>query len=264
MDLQKLSNSLRQDILKMVYAAQSGHPGGSFSVIDILTALYFGGFIHYNTKDVKSQERDYVILSKGHASPAIYAVLAEAGFFSKDEFFSFRQIDSKLQGHPTIKTPGVEVSTGSLGQGLSIAHGIALGKTDKKVFAILGDGELQEGNCWEAAMSAAHYKTDNLIAIIDRNNLQIDGNTEDVMAVGNAVEKFQSFNWEVFEIDGHNFQQIEDTLNKAIAVKGKPAVIIANTVKGKGVSFMENQAGWHGKAPNEKQFEEAMKELQSL
>lgn len=264
MDFPKLASQLRQDILKMVYAAQSGHPGGSFSVIDILIVLYFGGFVKYNAQNPQWEERDYVILSKGHASPALYAILAEAGFFPKDEHFTFRQVDSKLQGHPTKKAPGVEVSTGSLGQGLSIAHGIALGKPDKKVFAILGDGELQEGNCWEAAMSAAHYKTENLVAIVDRNNLQIDGNTEDVMAVGNAVEKFKSFDWEVFEIDGHDFKQIEDTLNKAIAVKGKPAVIIANTVKGKGVSFMENQAGWHGKAPNEEQFEEAMKELEAL
>jgi transketolase len=262
MNIKKLSYTLRQDILKMIYSAQSGHPGSSFSIIDILIVLYFKKIINYNIEDVNCQDRDYCILSKGHASPALYAILGELGFFSKDEYFTLRQIDSILQGHPTKKTPGVEVSGGSLGQGLSVAHGIALSQPNKKIFALLGDGELQEGSCWEAVMSAAHYKTDNLVAIVDRNNLQIDGETENVMALGNIAEKFKAFHWEVLEMDGHNFDEIEKVIHQAIKVQGKPTVIIAHTVKGKGVSFMENQVSWHGKAPNEEQFNEAMKELE--
>ena len=262
MNIKKLSYTLRQDILKMIYSAQSGHPGSSFSIIDILIVLYFKNILHYDAKDLTCQERDYCVLSKGHASPAIYAILGELGFFPKDEYFTFRQVDSILQGHPTKKTPGIEVSGGSLGQGLSVAHGIALAKPSQKIFALLGDGELQEGNCWEAAMSAAHYKTDNLVAIIDRNNLQIDGDTEHVMSLGDVAEKFKAFGWEVLTMNGHDFEDIETVIREAVAVQGRPTAIVASTIKGKGVSFMENQASWHGKAPNEEQFHAAMKELE--
>lgn len=262
MDLQQKANKLRQDILKMIYAAEAGHPGGSLSVIDILTTLYYGGFVSYNAQNPKDDKRDYVILSKAHASPAMYAVLADLGFFAPEEIFSFRQIDSKLQGHVcTTKVEGIDISGGSLGQGLSVANGIALGRRDRKVFCVLGDGELQEGQVWEAAMTSAHYKLDNLVAFVDRNTLQIDGETEKVMAVGNVAKKFEAFDWEVFECDGHDFEELQKTIEKAIAVKGKPAVIVAKTVKGKGVSFMENNAGWHGKAPNDEQFNLAIEEL---
>jgi len=258
---EQITKSLRQDIIKMIYTAQSGHPGGACSIIDILAVLYFGKFIQFDAKKPEWEERDYLILSKGHASAALYAVLAELSFFKKDELFLFRQVNSLLQGHPVKKIPGIEVSTGSLGQGLSVANGIALGKPEKKVFAILGDGELQEGQVWEAVMTAYHYKLSNLVAIVDKNNLQIDGSTEDLKSLGKLSDKFKSFNWQVFEIDGHNFTEIEKTLNQAIAVKDKPSVIIANTVKGKGISFMENNVKWHGKAPNEEEYEQAMQEL---
>jgi len=261
-DWTKLAPKLRQDIVNMVYLAQSGHPGGSLSIIDILIVLYFGGILKYDSKNPQWEERDYFILSKGHASPALYAVLAEAGYFSKEEFFSFRQIDSLLQGHPVNKIPGVEVSTGSLGQGLSVACGIALGKKDKNVFVALGDGELQEGQVWEAAMTAAHYQLNNLIAIVDKNNLQIDGPTKKVMHVGDIAKKFEAFNWEVQKIDGHNFSAIETAFKKALEKKSqKPQVIVASTVKGKGISFMENNHNWHGKAPSEEEMEQVKKEL---
>ena len=262
MNLQAKSNELRQDILKMIFASQSGHPGGSLSVIDILTTLYYGGFVKYDAKNPEAEDRDFVVLSKAHTSPAMYAVLGDLGFFSKDEQFTFRQISSKLQGHVcATKVEGIDVSGGSLGQGLSVANGMAMGARDKKVFCVMGDGELQEGQIWEAVMTSAHYKLDNLVAFVDRNTLQIDGNTEDVMGVGNVADKFKAFDWEVIECDGHDFDALTAATEKAIAVKGKPTVIVANTVKGKGVSFMENQAGWHGKAPNEQQLEDALQEL---
>ena len=263
MNLQEKANNLRKDILTMVYAAQSGHPGGSLSVIDILTTIYFGEgkngkFLNYDSKNPQLENRDYCIVSKGHASPAVYATLAEAGFFNKDEFFSFRQVNSKLQGHPTKKVPGIEVSGGSLGQGLSVANGIAMGKPEQKVYCILGDGELQEGQVWEAAMSSAHYKLKNLVAFVDRNTLQIDGRTEDVMSVGDVRKKFKSFGWDTLEINGHNFEEITEALNTALKSSENPTAIIAHTKKGHGISFMEDQAGWHGKAPNDEQLERAL------
>ena len=258
---------VRRNILKMINSAKSGHPGGSLSGVDILTVLY-GKSLNIPkdwdlSKDFNS--RDRFILSKGHASPLLYAILAEHGLISEELLPSFRKINSKLQGHPSKGyLNGVEVSTGSLGQGLSIGCGIAMGlKLDKNlanVVVYLGDGELQEGSCWEAFMQAGHRNLNNLIAIIDRNKLQIDGCTEDVMSLGNVATKIKDFNWEVVEIDGHNFNEIYEAIEVA-KKSSKPFAIVANTVKGKGVSFMENQAGWHGKAPNEEQLAQALEEL---
>ena len=258
---------VRRNILKMINSAKSGHPGGSLSGADILTVLY-GKSLNIPkdwdlSKDFNS--RDRFILSKGHASPLLYAILAEHGLISEELLPSFRKINSKLQGHPSKGyLNGVEVSTGSLGQGLSIGCGIAMGlKLDKNpanVVVYLGDGELQEGSCWEAFMQAGHRNLNNLIAIIDRNKLQIDGCTEDVMSLGNVATKIKDFNWEVVEIDGHNFNEIYEAIEMA-KKSSKPFAIVANTVKGKGVSFMENQAGWHGKAPNDEQLAQALEEL---
>ena len=265
--LKKSAFNVRRNILKMIHAAKSGHPGGSLSGADILTVLYEKSLNIPKDWDKSSDfdKRDRFVLSKGHASPLLYSVLAEHGMFSKDELLSFRKINSKLQGHPSKGyLPGIEASTGSLGQGLSLACGIALGlKLDKNpanVVAYLGDGELQEGSCWEAFMQAAHRNLDNLIAIIDRNKLQIDGSTEDVMALGDVAEKIKAFNWEVLEINGHDYTEIYEAVEKA-KVSKKPFAIVANTIKGKGVSFMENQAGWHGKAPNDEQLAQALEEL---
>ena len=263
-----LSAQVRLDALTMIYAAQSGHPGSSFSTVEILVSLYFGGFLKFDPQNPKAEDRDYFILSKGHGCPALYAILGELGFFSKEEFFRLRQIDSLLQGHPETFIPGIEIASGPLGQGLSVANGIAMalkasGKTNR-VFSLHGDGELQEGNIWEAVMTAAQYKSDNLIAIIDRNRLQIDGPTVDIKALGDVSEKFRAFGWETFEMDGHDFDDISKTFTKALETNGKPTAIIANTVKGKGVSFMENQVGWHGKAPNDEQFAMAKSELEKF
>lgn len=266
-NLPKIATEVRLDALKMIYAAQSGHPGSSFSPVEILVSLYFGGFLKFNPKNPKWDERDYFILSKGHGCPALYAILGELGFFSKDEFFHLRHIGSLLQGHPETFIPGIEIASGPLGQGLSVANGVALAmKIDHKpnrVFSFHGDGELQEGNIWEAAMTAAKYKLDNLIAIIDRNQLQIDGATKSVCPVGDVAQKFRDFEWDVLEIaDGHNFDEIKKTLEKAIEMRGKPIAIVAHTIKGKGVSFMENKVEWHGKAPNEEQYLAAKTELE--
>lgn len=257
---------LRQDIIKMIYAAKSGHPGGSLSATDILTILFFDGFIKLDPQNPDWEERDYFILSKGHAAPALYAILGELGFFSKDEFFNLRQTGALLQGHPVKKIPGVEATTGSLGQGISVATGIAMGlKIDQKpnkVFTLLGDGETQEGQVWEASMSAAHHKLGNLVAVVDVNGLQIDGETTHVMKVNPLKEKFTSFGWEVMSCDGHDYAELSQTFKQAVEVKAKPVVILAKTIKGKGISFMENQAGWHGKAPSEEEFNQAMAELE--
>ena len=266
--LPETSKQLRTLIIKMIFSAQSGHPGGSLSCIDLLATLFFGGFLKYDPKNPDWEERDYCILSKGHASPALYSVLATAGYFPEEELYTFRQVSSMLQGHPSKKTtPGVEVSTGSLGQGLSVANGIALGlqmdNKPNKVWAFLGDGELQEGQIWEAAMSAAHFKLRNLIAVVDNNGLQIDGPNDEVMKVDPITEKFRSFGWEVLEVDGHNFEEISKIYQKALDVSNKPTAIIAHTIKGKGISFMENKAGWHGKAPNEEELQKALSELES-
>jgi len=261
--LQKISNELRVNILAMLLKSQSGHPGGSLSVIDILTAIYFD--IAKNNSDPLWEERDRVVLSKGHASPALFSVFAKKGYIDESELMTFRQVNSRLQGHPDKKCPGVEVATGSLGHGLSMANGIAMGfKMDKKpnrVFAIMGDGEIQEGQIWEGAMAASHYKLDNLVGIVDHNKLQIDGNVSDVMNVDSVEEKFRAFGWYVVTVNGHNFEEIINALKEAEEVKGKPTMIVAMTTKGKGVSFMENQAGWHGKAPSMDEFKIALKDL---
>ncbi len=265
-ELESFAKENRQNIIKMVYNAQSGHIGGALSSADILTVLYHKCMKTCpqwrDSKDFDNHDR--FVLSKGHASAALYAVLAQLGFFSKDELMSFRIFGSRLQGHPTPKCPGVEVATGSLGQGLSIACGMAMGlKLDKNpanVFCILGDGELQEGSVWEAFMHCAQLKLDNIVAIIDRNRLQIDGCTENIKSLDPLDDKLRAFNWDVQVIDGHDINAIYEAIEKAKKAQ-KPAVIIANTVKGKGVSFMENNAGWHGKAPNKEQFDLAMAEL---
>ena len=265
--LKKSALNVRRNIVKMVHAAKSGHPGGSLSGADILTLLYKKCLNIPKDWD-KSPDfnlRDRFILSKGHASPLLYSVLAECNIHCED-LLTFRKIDSRLQGHPAKDhLAGVEASTGSLGQGLSVACGIAMGlKLDDnkaKVVVYLGDGELQEGSCWEAIMQASHRKLDNLIAIVDRNKLQIDGCTEDIMSLDSLSEKFKSFGWNVAEINGHDFNEIFNTYNEA-KESDKPFVIIANTIKGKGISFMENQSGWHGKAPNDEQLEQALRELE--
>lgn len=263
--LEEKARLIRQDIIVMIGAAKSGHPGGSLSAADIMAALYFH-VMRYDPKNPKWPDRDRFVLSKGHACPVLYAALAEAGFYPKEEIITFRHIDSRLQGHPDMKKlPGVEFSTGSLGQGLSGAAGMALaGKLDKRdyrVFALIGDGESEEGQIWEAAMSSVHYGLDNLTAITDYNGLQIDGPNCEVMNITPLPDKWRAFGWHVIEIDGHNFVEILDALSPDAKVPGKPTMIIAHTVKGKGVSFMENQCDWHGKAPNEEQVKQALAEL---
>lgn len=264
-DLEKMANEVRKGIIEAVYNGQSGHPGGSLSVADILTVLYFNE-LNIDEKNPKWEERDRLVLSKGHCSPALYSCLANRGFFPVEDLKTFRKIDSYLQGHPDMKKiPGVDMTTGSLGQGLSSAVGMAMaGKMDKKdyrVYCILGDGEIEEGQVWEAAMAAHKYKLDNLCVIVDNNNLQIDGTIEEVMSPYPIDEKFKSFGFEIIKIDGHNMQEIMDAFDVAKHVKNKPVCIIAKTIKGKGVSYMENQVGWHGKAPNEEQYKIAMEEL---
>ena len=267
-ELKKIANEVRIGIIEEVYNAQSGHPGGALSVADILTVLYFNE-MNVDEKNPDMPNRDRLVLSKGHASPALYSVLANKGFFSKEKLKTFRKIDSNLQGHPDKnKVKGVDMTTGSLGQGLSAANGMALaGKLNKsnyRVYCILGDGELEEGQIWEAAMTSHHYKLDNLCVIVDNNNLQIDGKVEDVMNIYPIVDKFKSFGFETIQIDGHNITQIMEAFGQARKIKGKPTAIIAKTVKGKGVSYMENQAGWHGKAPNEDEYKRAINELKNI
>lgn len=262
----KLSASnVRKMILEAVHSAKAGHPGGALSSADILTYLYKEE-MNINPKDPQNPERDRFVLSKGHASPALYGVLAECGFIPCEDIKTFRNAESYLQGHPDMKgVRGVDMSTGSLGQGISAACGMALSaKLDKKdfrVYTILGDGECEEGQVWEAFMFAAHYKLDNLTAFLDFNGLQIDGDIREVMNPTPFDKKFEAFNWNVITIDGHSFEEIEKAIASAKETKGKPTVIIANTVKGKGVSFMENQAGWHGVAPNDEQYEKAVAEI---
>lgn len=263
--LKKIARDIRIDIIKETYHAGSGHPGGSLSAADIMTVLYFHE-LNIDPANLQKEARDKFVLSKGHATPVLYAALAHRGFFPKDDLVTFRKIGSRLQGHPDMKkVPGVEMSTGSLGQGFSVSVGMAIAnKLDQKearVYALLGDGELQEGIIWEAAMSAAHYKLDNLTAIVDWNGLQIDGKNDDVMMVAPVDEKFESFGFHVICIDGHNMEEIVNALAQARETKGKPTAIIAKTVKGKGVSFMENNAGWHGKAPSEEEAKKAIAEL---
>ena len=266
-ELEQRANDMRIDIVRMIAEAGSGHPGGSLSCADILTALYFGGVMDHDPQNPKWEGRDRFILAKGHAAPALYAALAHAGYFPREELMTLRKLGTRLQGHPDCNLcPGVEVSTGSLGQGLSIAAGacagLKLSGSTQTVFALLGDGECQEGQVWEAAMWAAHKKLDNLVAIVDRNCLQIDGNTADVCDPGDVAAKFAAFGWDAAEVDGHDIPALVSALSAAKADRsGKPHVLVARTVKGKGVSFMENQAGWHGKAPNAEQTQTALADL---
>ncbi len=263
----KKAEEIRYDIIKMIGEAGSGHPGGSLSGADIGAVLFFNE-MNYDPQNPTWECRDKFILSKGHAAPLLYALLAHAGFFERSELKTLRKYKSRLQGHPaSLMLPGVEISTGSLGQGLSISCGIALaGKIDNKnyrVYTLLGDGELDEGQVWEAAMFAAHKKLDNLCAIVDRNRLQIDGDTEKVMALEPLKEKWDAFGWHTILIDGHNITDILHAFEEFHSVKNKPTIILAKTVKGKGVSFMENKAGWHGKAPDREQTEQALKEIKA-
>ena len=267
-ELQRIANRLRLHVIEMTTAANSGHPGGSLSAADIVAALYFSVMKH-NPKKPQWEDRDRFVLSKGHVAPVLYAALAESGYFPVEELKTLRQLGSILQGHPVRgKVPGVEMSTGSLGQGLSMSCGIALaGKMDKKdyrTYCLLGDGELQSGQNWEAAMFASNYKLNNLTAIVDRNNLQICGKTEDVMALEPLVDKWMSFGWNVIETDGHDMSKILGAFEQAKAIDDAPTVIIFNTVKGKGVSFMENNASFHGKACNKKEYETAVEELSKV
>ncbi len=264
--LKETAREIRRGILTEVHAAKSGHPGGSLSIADIVTYLY-KEVMKVDPKNPKWEDRDRLVLSKGHTCPAVYAMLAELGFFPKAELETFRHIGSRLQGHPDMKhIPGIDFSTGSLGQGVSAAAGIALaGKTagkDYRVYAILGDGEIEEGQVWESAMFSAHYKLDNLCYIIDNNDLQIDGRVGEVCSPYPIDEKFRAFGFEVFTVDGHSFEELEAVFEKVKTVKGKPSAIIAKTIKGKGVSYMEDAVGWHGSAPNDEQYEQGMKDLE--
>ncbi|WP_373601279.1 transketolase [Paraclostridium bifermentans] len=267
-ELKNHAINIRKNIVEMIAKSKSGHPGGSLSSVEILTYLYFKE-MNINKDNLDSKERDYFVLSKGHAAPVLYSTLSEAGFIPKEELMTLRTLGSNLQGHPDSKRiKAVDVSTGSLGQGISNAVGIAIGakidNSNTRVYTLLGDGELQEGLVWEAAMSAAHYKLDNLVAFIDYNNLQIDGKNEDVMNIKPLDKKFEGFGWNVLIIDGHSFKDLEKSLKNARETKDKPTVIIANTVKGKGVSFMENNAGWHGSAPNAQQRDQAIEEIEAM
>ena len=264
-ELAEKARRIRINALKAIHAAKSGHPGGSLSSADILATLYFGE-LNIDPKNPKMADRDKFVLSKGHAVPALYAALGERGFYEVNEMMTLRQVGSKFQGHPNMsKVPGIEMSTGSLGQGFSAAVGMAIaGKIDKnpgRVYVLTGDGELQEGIVWEAAMQAAHRKLDNLVAIVDLNGLQIDGKVSDVKCVCPVDEKFRSFGWNVISVDGHNFEELTTAFKEAKSSKGVPTAIIAHTHKGKGVSFMEDNAGWHGKAPSDEELAAAIEEL---
>lgn len=267
-ELEKKAIEVRKGIIEAVYSGKSGHPGGSLSIADILTVLYFNE-MNIDEKNPKWEDRDRLVLSKGHCSPALYSCLANRGFFEVEKLKTFRNINSNLQGHPDMnKVPGVDMTTGSLGQGLSSANGMAIaGKMNNKnyrVYCILGDGEIEEGQVWEAAMASNKYKLDNLCVIIDNNNLQIDGTIEEVMSSYPIDEKFRSFGFEIIKINGHDIDEILKAFEVAKNVKGKPTCIIAKTIKGKGVSYMENQVGWHGKAPNEEQYKLAINELENF
>ena len=264
-DLKEMAKKIRLGIIEAVYSNKSGHPGGSLSIADIMTVLYFNE-MNIDNNNPKWENRDRLVLSKGHCSPALYSALANRGFFPVEDLKSFRNINSYLQGHPDMKhIPGVDMTTGSLGQGLSAANGMAisakLDNKDYRVYCILGDGEIEEGQIWEAAMASNKYKLDNLCVIVDNNNLQIDGTIEEVMNSNPIDEKFKSFGFQIIKIDGNDIEEIKKAFEVARNVKGMPTCIIAKTVKGKGVPFMENQVGWHGKAPNDEQYEEAKKAI---
>ncbi len=265
--LQILACKIRMDILNGVYGAKAGHPGGSMSATELFTYLYFKE-LHIDPKNPRWEDRDRFVLSKGHTAPGLYATLANRGFFPVEDLPTLRHTGSYLQGHPNMNTvPGVDMSTGSLGQGISVAAGMALAakhqQKDYRVYTLLGDGEIQEGQVWEACMLAAHYKLDNLCIVVDNNGLQIDGNIADVMSPYPIVDKLLAFGFDVQAIDGHDFGQIEKAFQHARNVKGQPSAIVMQTVKGKGVSFMENNAGWHGKAPNDTEYRLAMEELKA-
>lgn len=264
-ELEKIALSIRKDVLKMITKAGSGHPGGSLSAVEILTFLYFKE-MRLDPQNPLWPERDRFILSKGHAAPALYAVLSYRGFFPQEQLFNLRQKGSPLQGHPVLASlPGIEMSSGSLGQGFAVAHGLALAARVKnknyRVYTLLGDGESQEGLVWEAAMAASHYKTANLTAFLDYNGLQIDGALNKVMCIEPLALKWQAFGWHTLEINGHNYQEIADALQQAKEYKEGPTIIIAHTIKGKGVSFMENKAEWHGKAPKKEELDIALQDL---
>lgn len=262
--LEKIATEIRVEILKMLTCAGSGHTGGSLSMVELLVGLYFYKF-QCDPERPLCDTRDIFILSKGHGCPALYAVLAHMNFFKKEELCTLRKLGTRLQGHPQRGLPGIEVSSGSLGQGLSIANGYALGarlnKDKKHIYCLMGDGELDEGQIWEAALTSAHYKLDNLCGIVDNNKFQIDGKTEEVKALEPLKEKWEAFNWEVLEVNGHNLKEITAAYDKAETIKGRPTIILAHTVKGKGVSFFENQNKYHGVAPTKGELEQAIKEL---
>jgi len=264
-ELEEKAKRIRQLIVNMLGRAGSGHPGGSLSSADLITVLYFA-VMSYDPKKPDWPERDRFHLSKGHCCPLLYAVFSEAGFFPQEKLWTLRKLGSMLQGHPDRRTPGIDVASGSLGQGLSIAVGMSLAaridKRDYRVYCLLGDGEIQEGNVWEAAMAAAHYKCDNLCAILDYNGFQIDGRTNVIMNLEPLVAKWQAFGWNTLEIDGHNMSEILSAYKQAQAAKGKPSIIIAHTIKGKGVSFMENVVDFHGRAPTKEEMDRAIKELE--
>ena len=266
--LKEIARDIRLDIVEMLYRANSGHVGGSLSATDVLVALFFG-HMHLEPGNACCPDRDFFVLSKGHAAPVLYAILARLDFFPREELATLRQFGSNLQGHPDSRcTPGVEVPTGSLGQGLSVANGLALALKLKgsrqRVYALLGDGEIQEGQIWEAAMTASHYSLDNLTAILDRNRLQIDGRTREVMSVEPLAAKWEAFGWHTVEVDGHSMPDILDTLRACGSVEGQPSIIIAHTTKGKGVSIFEDQVKFHGVAPTTEEYHQAVKELQSM
>lgn len=265
LELQKIANEVRKGIIASTHSAKAGHPGGSLSAADIFTFLYFEE-MNINPENPQWEDRDRFVLSKGHTAPGLYSAMAQRGFFPVEDLLTLRKVGSYLQGHPSMKSvPGVDMSTGSLGQGISTAVGMAIaGKMDHKnyrVYTLLGDGEIQEGQVWEAAMLASHKNLDNLVAIVDNNGLQIDGDIKDVCSPYPIDEKFAAFGWKVLEIDAHDFDAIREAFNEAKQTKNQPTVIIAKSTKGKGVSFMENKASWHGVAPNDEQYEEAMAEL---
>ena len=265
-ELKAMARTVRSDIVTMVQKAGSGHPGGSLSATDLMVGLYFGGIINVDPQNPDWKERDRFILSKGHVAPVVYSVLARRGFFPVDELWTLRRLGSILQGHPHMScTPGLDCSSGSLGQGLSVANGLAIGFRKQgmanRVYCLLGDGELQEGQCWEAVMTAAQQKLDNLCAIVDYNHVQLDGTTDEIKDLGDLAAKWHEFGWNVIELDGHDMEQVVHAFEMAMAFKGKPTVLMANTVKGKGVSFMENDCNWHGNAPSAEQLEKALAEI---
>ena len=267
LELQKIANDVRKGIVTGVYSAKAGHPGGSLSAADMFTFLYFEE-MNIDPQDPKKKDRDRFVLSKGHTAPGLYATLAHRGFFPVEDLTTLRKLGSYLQGHPCVHIPGVDMSTGSLGQGISAATGMALAAkmdgTDVRVYTLLGDGEIEEGQVWEAAMFAGHRKLDNLVVIVDNNNLQIDGPITEVCSPYPIDKKFEAFNFHVINIDAHDFDQIRAAMKEARETKGMPTCIVMHSVKGKGVSFMENQAGWHGKAPNDEQYATAMADLDKI